>query len=393
MSGAEPWLPCVQTLDPLKRVAFLLEWLPEYRVQFFEGLRATLHDDGIDLEVLYANPGAEVAGHRDARSLAWGTTAESRYVRVGQRHVVLQDWRQLDGHLDLIVVNEGARLLSNYVLLTRQATGGTRVAFWGHGANLDNVTRRPGTELFKKVLYRWPGWWFAYTDGSLDRLVKAGYPRERATVVYNSTSSERLRRDVATAAEEEIALRSELLLGKRRVGLFLGSLRETRRLPFLLEASDRIVEEVPDFVLVIAGEGRERGHIESLARERLHVVLTGRVDGMRKAALLRAAEVMLLPGHIGLNLVDGFAADLPTLTTAVPRHAPEVEYLDNGVNGLILPADSSPTEYAAAVAGVLGQGPQLQTLSRGARETGRIYTEENMVERFANGIRAAIDTV
>lgn len=316
----------------------------------------------------------------------------SRYVRVGGRHVVFQDLRELDSDLDLVVVNEGARLLSNYALLGKQAVGGTRVAYWGHGANLDTATRRHGTELFKKFLYRWPAWWFAYTDGSRDRLVRAGYPPERTTVVYNSTSSESLRLAVETGVEEEIALRTDLSLGERRVGLFLGSLRETRRLPFLIEASDRIVEEIPDFVLVIAGEGRERAHIESLARGRPHVVLTGRVDGSRKAALLRAAELMLLPGHIGLNLVDGFAAGLPVLTTAVPRHAPEVEYLESGVNGLMLPAGSSPSDYAAAVVNVIGGERQYEALAKGAREAGRTYTEENMVACFANGIRSAIGT-
>jgi hypothetical protein len=100
---------------------------------------------------------------------------------------------------------------------------------------------------------------------------------------------------------------------------------------------------------------------------------------------------MLLPGHIGLNLLDGFAAGLPTVTTSVPQHAPEVEYLEDGVNGVMLPSSSSPSSYAAEVTALLRDSEALRLLSAKALEAGSLYTEEGMVSRFAAGIEAALD--
>jgi glycosyltransferase involved in cell wall biosynthesis len=374
----------------VKRVAFLLEWLPEYRVAFFEGLRRELGGREIELEVIYGRPGGEVSGHGDARSLAWGKAAADRRLRIGGKHVVLQDWRPTAG-AELIVVNEGARLLTNYFLLARGAVAaGPEIAFWGHGANLDEANRNFAVERAKRVLYRWPSWWFAYTDGSRDRVVSTGFPADRVTVVDNSTSSEGLRAAVRIAAGEEAAVRAELGLGDRRVGLFLGSLRAARGLAFLVGAADRIVAQVPDFVLVIAGDGSEREHLEALAKSRPHVAMAGRTDGESKLGLLRAAEIMLLPAHIGLNVVDGFAAGKPTVTVDLARHGPEFEYVSDGVNGVVLPARSGEEAYAAAVVELLRDDGRRRSLGEGAASTGRTHTEEAMVGRFADGIEAAL---
>jgi L-malate glycosyltransferase len=375
----------------VKRVTFLLEWLPEYRVQFFVGLRRELMERGIDLDVVYGRPGGEVADHGDARSLSWGRTTGDRRLRLGDKEVVIQDWRPTKG-ADLVVVNEGVRLLANYALLARQAAaGGPKIAFWGHGANLDPANRNALVELSKKVLYRWPFWWFAYTDGSRDRVISTGFPAHRTTVVYNSTSSEALRSGIRHAGEQEAVVRAELGLGARRVGLFIGSLRSARRLPFLVDAADQIVKEVPDFVLVIAGEGSERERLETLAPSRPHVVLTGRADGDRKLALLRAAEMMLLPAHIGLNVVDGFAAGKPVVTIDRARHGPEFEYVRDGVNGVVVQAQSPEGAYGAAVVDLLRDEERRQMLSAGAELTGETYSEEAMVRRFADGVDSALN--
>jgi L-malate glycosyltransferase len=370
-------------------VLFLLEWLPQYRVDFFQLLREALEARSIRLDVGYGRPLGETASLGDSRSLPWGQDVPTRRIAVGRRHLVSQQWRSVSAGADLVVVNEGARLTANYMLLGRQLARGKRVAFWGHGANLDAYGRSPGTEHLKKVLYRLPHWWFAYTDGSSARIRSTGFPAGRVTVVNNSTASRRLREEVRDAGQTKNPWNDEL--GGKRVGLFLGSLRETRRLPFLLEAADSVAKAVPDFALVVAGDGPERGKVEAMARGRSHVHVVGRVDGARRASLLEAAEMMLLPGHIGLNLLDGFVAGLPTVTTRVPQHAPEVEYLVDGVNGAMLPSCSSPSSYAAEVVALLRDLETLQRLSAKALEAGGLYTEEGMVSRFAAGIEAALD--
>jgi glycosyltransferase involved in cell wall biosynthesis len=375
----------------LKRVTFLLDWIPEYRVRFFEGLRCALAERDIELDVVYGSPDGEGAARGDVRRLPWGRFGASRRLRLGRKTLVLQDWRPAVG-ADLVVMSEGVRFLTNYFLLLRQATGGTKVALWGHGANLDAATRSAFAEYLKRFLYRWPSWWFTYTDGSQKRVLSTGFPANRTTVFYNSTSSETFAASIRSAAEQEVAVRSEFGLTGRRVGLFIGSLRAARRIAFLAHAADRIVEQVPDFVLVVAGDGKDREALEELARSRPHVVFTGRAEADVKLGLLRAAELMLLPAHVGLNLVDGFTAGKPTVTIDAARHGPEVEYLEDGVNGVVLGADATEQDFASAVVALLRDQARLRGLCEGATRTGKRFSEEAMIRRFADGIEAAIET-
>ena len=145
-------------------------------------------------------------------------------------------------------------------------------------------------------------------------------------------------------------------MGEGPIGLFLGSLYPHKRLDYLMAAADEIAARLPAFRLVIAGDGPEREAVAAAASSRPHVLWTGYAEGERKAVLLKSAAVLLIPGAVGLVIVDGFVAGVPTITTSVSTHGPEVEYLSDGENGMLLPADASPTEYAEAALTALGNG-------------------------------------
>jgi glycosyltransferase involved in cell wall biosynthesis len=172
-------------------------------------------------------------------------------------------------------------------------------------------------------------------------------------------------------------------------GLFLGSLYEDKRLDYLIEAADIIVNQKPTFTLVIAGDGPARRLVTSAAATRSHIFYAGRVELEDKAVLLKHASALLLPGAVGLAVVDGFVAGIPTITTAVPRHGPELEYITDGVTGVILPAGAPPAEYAGAVINAIDYGQELRS---GAARAGTLYTTGSMVARFVDGITKALAT-
>ncbi len=104
--------------------------------------------------------------------------------------------------------------------------------------------------------------------------------------------------------------------------------------------------------------------------------------------MLKSAGALLIPGAVGLVVVDGFVAGVPTIATAVPSHGPEIEYLRDAENGLLLAANASPAEYAEAAISVIEDGARLR---EGAARAGDVYTTESMVARFADGIERAIE--
>jgi len=116
--------------------------------------------------------------------------------------------------------------------------------------------------------------------------------------------------------------------------------------------------------------------------------LTGPKFGREKAELLAISDVFLLPGRVGLAVLDAFAAGLPMLTSRIPFHGPEIEYLEEGVNGLM--TDPQPEAYAAVVSSVLSVDGDLNRLRTGAKASAEKYSIEKMVANFRTGIGLAL---
>lgn len=370
------------------RVLFASEWMPTYLVGFFDALRERLGDREVEVEVVHGDPPREIARRGTASTLAWAQHRPNRLVPVGKRTLVWQPVTAQACRADLVVVDQASRLLLNYWLLARQSRGGARVALWGHGPNLNQPGSSRVAERVKRRISQWPHWWFAYTEGTKERVIGLGYPPERITVTQNAGATDSLRRLLDELDDNsEASLRRELGLGAGPVGLFLGSLYADKRLDYLIAAADQVAAIEPEFRLVIAGDGPGRSAVAAAARSRPHVLWTGYSGGERKAALLRTASALLIPGAVGLAVVDGFAAGLPTISTRVPTHGPEIEYLHDGENGRVLAAAASPGDYAQAVLSVLDDAEELRL---GASRSGTVYTTESMVARFAEGIERAL---
>jgi L-malate glycosyltransferase len=112
--------------------------------------------------------------------------------------------------------------------------------------------------------------------------------------------------------------------------------------------------------------------------------------GAETATELERCQLLLVPGLVGLAVVDSFAHQCPTVTVDVPFHAPEFEYLEDGVNGVCLPAGTGPEEYGAAVADLLGDKDRLERLRQGCRESAGRYTLAAMVDNVAEGLLEAL---
>jgi glycosyltransferase involved in cell wall biosynthesis len=143
--------------------------------------------------------------------------------------------------------------------------------------------------------------------------------------------------------------------------------------------------------LIIVGGGPEEGAVRSLVGGLDWVHLVGPQFGKSKAELLALSDVFLLPGRVGLAILDAFAAGLPMLSTRLPIHGPEMEYLEEGVNGLT--SEPGVNEYADAVASVLVDPGRLRKLQKGATASSEKYSIEKMVDNFKLGILASLNLI
>jgi glycosyltransferase involved in cell wall biosynthesis len=237
-------------------------------------------------------------------------------------------------------------------------------------------------------------WWFAYTQRSAQIVARSGFSVERITTVQNAIDTTSLIETRGRLILENLdALRRDLFGDpvEAPTGVFCGRLTALKWIPFLLEVLTIIKKEIPDFRMVIVGDGPEKPHVAAFCKRNPWCVWVGAQHGDARVPYLALGDLWLNPGMTGLSVLDSFALGLPFLTTENGIHSPEIDYLEAGVNGDL----SAPTvaAFAGMVAQILQDKARLQKMKVAARSCGENYTIENMTARFAAGLAACVQTI
>ena len=367
-------------------VTIVYKHLPHYRVDFYNGLRVWLQERGVDLRLVVGQPIGQDVKKDDEGRVEWAERVRNVHVEIANRSIVWQPVLRRVRKSDLVVVEQANKLLVNNFLLAWRWFGGPRVAYWGHGFNRNRDTAGRISEAIKRRMVRRADWWFAYTESTTRYLVGLGVRAERATTVNNAIDVRQLREAVermqANSPErQEVSLRC----------VYLGSLYASKRLDFLIAAGDEIARVLPGFALEVIGDGPQRESLEADAESRPWLRLHRALYGDDLVAVVLDGALLLVPGGVGLVILDSFAFGLPMVTVDVPTHGPEIDYLEPGTNGVMLPSGTTPGEYAAAVTELLNDDSRMSLLRRGCAASADLYTLEAMIERFGNGVIRALD--
>jgi L-malate glycosyltransferase len=359
----------------MKRVVVIQRILPHYRISFVEGLTARLANEAVELHLIYGQERPGEVPVSVPLSAPWATHVRNRYFSIGPASLTWQPCVSLLRGADLLIVEQANSLLLNHALQARLVGRGVPTAYWGHGRNRQAAGWRLAGEKIKMRLSKRVDWWFAYTDGCRLDLLDSGYPAERITVVNNAV-------DTGGMVPGFDDSSSENLTGNACI--YCGGMYPAKRLDFLLEAAVHIRQQLPDFELVLIGSG-PTAHLATAAAERygwIHYL--GPLTGVARTEWFRRCRAQLMPGLVGLTIVDSFAAATPLITTDTPTHSPEIDYLVPGFNGLM--STNSIEDYTHTVVAFLRSAEMQRQLVEGCRVSAATYTIENMIERFTAGV-------
>lgn len=378
------------TREYTRRVAFLCKMVPHYRGSFFEKLRTRLARSGIELVLVYGDGRESDRQKEDLIDLPWAKRVPNKIIRWSTKELVWQPVLKDAFQADLVIVEQANALLVNYLLQLLQYTCGMKLAFWGHGKNFQASSADSLSERLKSFLCTKVWWWFAYTEETKRIVANRGFPPQKITVVQNSLDTEELTKLVGQITEEDrVQFRNRLGLSAN-TAIFCGGLYKEKRLEFLIESACVIRSSVPDFCLIIVGSGPEKDCAIEAARKHPWIKYLGPLFGAEKVTAYSASKLTLIPGLVGLVILDSFALSVPLVTTNYKLHSPEIAYLENGVNGIMTP-DSVP-EFSSKVIELLTDTNALTTLSTRAGQSSAKYTIETMVDNFALGIIEALRT-
>jgi glycosyltransferase involved in cell wall biosynthesis len=183
---------------------------------------------------------------------------------------------------------------------------------------------------------------------------------------------------------ELVRARTQLGITGKSVAVFCGQMYANKLMAFLVEACVEIRQRVPDFEIIIIGSGPDQYLVEAACASNPWMHYVGPVFGRERAKYFAMSRLLLMPGLVGLAIVDSFIASCPMFTTNVPFHSPEIAYLEHGSNGWM--TERNVHAYADAVVHFLRDEQLQETLVAGCRRSAALYTIDNMVSRFADGV-------
>ena len=351
-------------------VLVLQEQVPPYRVPFFRFLADELCSRDLDLRVVSSSvlPKVDELGfpHQRALTSRGGLSALDTIYR--ERPAVLI----LPHSARFAPVATTTRLLQSH---------GRKQLFWGMGLArrycvAPERDRRPAAEAVRRLMLATCDHYLSYTEISTTNLLNRGYDAARITTLNNAVEA------LATPEQAMTAQRVPLQT------LFVASLVEDKEPLAAVAIVDRLRLLAPDASLHIVGDGPLRPQCEQAAngREWVHYHGPQRGQGLRELAL--ASDIAIIPGRVGLAVLETASAGLPMATFAISRHGAEIAYLKDGINGLFLNGDINAA--AKELGTLLTDRPALECMRNEALSMASKYTIRRMAVNFADGVMASL---
>ena len=322
-------------------------------------------------ENFYARLVCAMADEPGIEQAAFTRDNPDRLAQLQAAGVPVQTFR-FGGPLDMLDHRAYRRALRNYapqVVLTymNRASGLTPRGDYALACRLGHY--------YDLKYYRHADYWIGNTRGICDYLVQGGMPAARVVHIPNFADET----PVEPVARESLDTGAET-----PVLLAAGRLHTNKGFDILLQA----LVGIPDACLWLAGEGPERGALESLCAD-LGLADRVRFLGWRNdvGALMRAADLFVCPSrHEGLGgiVLEAWFHRCPIVATASQGPA---ELIVDGETGLLTPIDEAQP-LADAVNSLLAAPEAAAGMAARARACyDRDYARPVIVGRYAQLFR------
>lgn len=365
-----------------KKVVIIQRVLKNYRIAFLNSLKENLQTEDIELLFIYGEDDLIVF---DNAEVDWGIKIKNSRYKIFGKKFYYQPVIKYIKDADLIIVEQATKYIINYLLLLLRLMRLKKVAFWGHGINFQSDNPNSISEFVKKTMTRNVDWFFAYTNLSKKIIEEMGFPSKRITTVYNTINNQKLVEEKRKwSTEDLVSIKLNLNIKSDKICLFIGGIYREKKINFLVDALLLIKKSVPDFEFIFIGDGPERKIVENISNKVDWIHFVGAKFDKQKVPYFMISKLLLIPGLIGLTIVDSFVFETPLVTTDCKGHGPEIDYLSNGSNGIM--TKTCIDSFSQEIIKLLNDENQLQILVNGCAKSAKLYTMQKMVDNFSNGI-------
>jgi glycosyltransferase involved in cell wall biosynthesis len=315
----------------------------------------------------------------------------NRELRIAGRSCIWQPivWRAIKGDFDAAVIGDEIKFVSSLVVALALLIRRRPFLLWGLGFHQyfqrQETLLAQVTEAFaigvKKVMYRIASGYLVYSEGGEKVLQSLSAPPKKIAVLRNTIDTEHeaaLRAAVASEPLDCICRDLGVCEDTTKL-LYFGRLVAAKYVDLLIQYAQRCVGAGRKVSILIFGQGAEEARLRELSTGLSSVVFHQHSD-LQLARALRVSAAVVIPGCVGLAVTHGFAHGVPILTRRGQLHGPEVEYLEDGGNGLLLPEESEA--FFAALDAFVDDRDLQRRLSEGAKQTAHTIDMHHMVTTF-----------
>lgn len=375
----------------MKTVSIIQREIPHYRLRFFEELYSQGQPQGLDIVVYTTVPPTQQT--EASQTFPWRILPIRSFGNGKTRPYWMHGLETAISGTDIVIAPQELQCLTIPYLWAKRKRITKTWIWWGHGYNFQALIQpsiaTSAKEAVKRFMTRRGNGVITYTAGGANYWRKQGLPEALLHPYYNTIDVEGLRAAGNSTTVQHLAdLRRTLNLEGKHVLLFSGRLYAEKKVDFLLRAFAQLKNSCPAVGLLIIGDGEERQTLERLADDLdlQDVHFLGEIVAPADTApYFLLADLLVIPGLVGLAIVHGFAFGLPLITTESPGHGPELDYLSIKT-GIITTQDIS--SYTQAIVSLLTAPHKLNTMKHAARTQGTELALPRSAARFIHGIQS-----
>jgi glycosyltransferase involved in cell wall biosynthesis len=299
---------------------------------------------------------------------------------------------------DIIVILDNIKIISNVFIYILSFFLDFKIIYYTHGLNNGEFTSQKGivskvTELLRSFFLRKSTAIIAYTSKVNDYLVgQKKICQEKIFTASNTLDTELLVTELRNVSNTDTEkLTKALDIEDKFVICFLGRLTPQKNIKLFIDVIKKLQNNYSVSGIII-GDGPLITWCKKYTNDNnitdIHIV--GEKSGLELACYLKLAHLMFLPQHVGLAIVHSFIANIPFITGKATNHGPEIEYLMNGYNGILV---NHPTidNFAYEVGKLIINKSQLMEMSNAAFETAQNRCNSSqMIKAFKDAVDYSI---
>lgn len=293
-----------------------------------------------------------------------------------------------------VVISEiSISLVSTWILFILRPLLKFRLLFWGHGMEdyWQSAPRITIADRIRLLWFRWSDGVIVYGKRGLKEL-KTFLPSHPNLVRSPNAQNSDLQHQCFERLSNEgrIKIRADLGISGFAF-VYIGRLVDGKGLERLPALAEYLKSRGSYCEFHFIGSGNaEKGLQQDLAEIGIKTVFHGTLtEESMKGRILFASDCLIGPGPMGLAVVDALGYGCPVLTLGeknfLQKHGPEIEYIENGISGFILP---SVEEWQDRAFDLTQDMTLLSQLRVGAT---KVFQSECLISNQFNGACEAID--